>query len=363
MAVTAQQIADLTGVSRGTVDRALHNRGRVRPEVAARIRKVADELGYRPNPIGQALVKTPRDFRIGVILQSAETPTMQIVSAGVRQAAEELRASGVELVLREVVGLDTELVLEAIDELVGLEIRGLAIAPSTESEIRHCIDDLYEQNIPVVTLNSDVPGSKRLCFIGMDNYRGGQTAAGLMCQLLPDGGKVFPLAGHLNNTAHNNRLNGFFDVLHQETAYHITLLPFQPCFDRDDYAYEITQHVLQSEPDLAGIYVASNGQQGVCQAVEEMGLKRRVKVIAFDLNAPNLRLLQHDSLSCVLDQEAFEQGYRSPYLLYEYLMHKKKPAQTLIYTDIAIRTKYNSDLSVFTDKTDAVCKQKNTETR
>ncbi len=346
MAVTAQQIAELTGVSRGTVDRALHNRGRVRPEVAARIRQVANELGYRPNPIGQALVKTPRDFRLGVILQSAETPTMQIVCAGVHHAAEELRASGVELILREVTGLDTELVLEAIEELVGLGIQGLAIAPSTESEIRHCIDDLYEHNIPVVTLNSDVPGSKRLCFIGMDNYRGGQTAAGLMCQLLPDGSKVLPLAGHLNNTAHNNRLNGFFDALRQETDYHMTLLPFQPCFDRDDYAYEITQHVLRAEPDLAGIYVASNGQQGVCQAVEEMGRKRLVKVIAFDLNEPNLRLLQQDSLSCVLDQEAFEQGYRAPYLLYEHLMHQKKPVQSLIYTDIAIRTKYNSDLAV-----------------
>ena len=93
MAVTAQQIAELTGVSRGTVDRALHNRGRVNPDVAARIRQVAAELGYRPNQIGQALVKTPRDFRIGVILQSAETPTMQIVSAGVHRAADELRAS------------------------------------------------------------------------------------------------------------------------------------------------------------------------------------------------------------------------------------------------------------------------------
>ena len=44
-------------------------------------------------------------------------------------------------------------------------------------------------------------------------------------------------------------------------------------------------------------------------------------------------------------QEAFEQGYRPPYLLYEYLMHKKQPEREVLYTDIAIRTKYNSDLS------------------
>ena len=60
MAVTAQQIAELAGVSRGTVDRALHNRGRVNPEVAAKIHKIAAELGYKPNLIGQALVKSRR---------------------------------------------------------------------------------------------------------------------------------------------------------------------------------------------------------------------------------------------------------------------------------------------------------------
>ena len=44
MAVTAQQIAELAGVSRGTVDRALHNRGRVNPEVSARILQIAKDL-------------------------------------------------------------------------------------------------------------------------------------------------------------------------------------------------------------------------------------------------------------------------------------------------------------------------------
>ena len=112
MAVTAQQIADLAGVSRGTVDRALHNRGRVNPEVKEKIQKIALELGYKPNLIGQALVRSKQDFKLGVILQSTETPTMQVVRAGVQRAAEELAASGVELVLRDFQGLDTELMLE-----------------------------------------------------------------------------------------------------------------------------------------------------------------------------------------------------------------------------------------------------------
>ena len=344
MAVTSQQIAELAGVSRGTVDRALHNRGRVNPEVAARIHKIAAELGYKPNVIGQALVRTKRNFLLGAILQSAETPTMQIVAAGVRQAAAELRASGVDLELHEITGLDAGRLLEVVGDLTARGVRGLAIAPSNAPEVSECINELFEKGIPVVTLNSDLPASRRLCFIGMDNYRAGQTAAYLMRQLLPGGGQVFPLAGHLNNTAHNNRLNGFFDALRTAGADELELLPFQPCFDRDDYAHEITQHVLQEHPRLQGIYVASNGQQGACSAIAEMGLTGRVRVIAYDLNAPNMQLLQQGSLSFAIDQVPFEQGYRPPLLLYDYLLYDKNPEKQLLYTDILIRTKYNSDL-------------------
>ena len=154
MAVTAQQIADLAGVSRGTVDRALHNRGRVNPEVKEKIQKIALELGYKPNLIGQALVRSKQDFKLGVILQSTETPTMQIVRAGVLRAAEELAGSGVELVLRDFQGLDTELMLEYIEELVSAGVQGIALSPDTAPEVRQCIDELHAQGIPVITLNA-----------------------------------------------------------------------------------------------------------------------------------------------------------------------------------------------------------------
>ena len=57
MSVTLQQIAEAAGVSRGTVDRALKDRGRVKPEVAEKIKKIAQEMGYQPSRAGRALGK------------------------------------------------------------------------------------------------------------------------------------------------------------------------------------------------------------------------------------------------------------------------------------------------------------------
>ena len=327
MAVTAQQIAELAGVSRGTVDRALHNRGRVTPEVAAKIHKIAAELGYKPNLIGQALVKSRREFKLGAILQSTETPTMQYRAC--RRAARRRGACrlgrGTDHARKPRAWIP-KWCLNTLKSWFHRACRDWLSRRTTRRRSRQCIDELYEQGIPVITLNSDAPGSRRLAFIGMGNYRAGQTAAGLLRLMLPEGGKVLPLAGHLNNTAHNNRLNGFMDTINSETGNEIELLAFQPCFDRDDYAHEITQHALRANPDLTGIYVASNGQVGACAAVEEEGRKGKVKVVAFDLNPMNMELLQSDSLSFVLDQKAFEQqGYRPPFLLFDYLQNKKTP--------------------------------------
>ena len=72
MGVTLQQIAEAAGVSRGTVDRALNDRGRIKPEVAEKIKKIAEEMGYRPNRAGRALAMAKQSVRIGVILQSAD---------------------------------------------------------------------------------------------------------------------------------------------------------------------------------------------------------------------------------------------------------------------------------------------------
>ena len=86
---TIKDIAEKAGVSRGTVDRVLHNRGRVDRDVAEKVMLIARELSYRPNRAGQALATKGRKRRIAVVLPSLTNPFFLDIKKGMEMAAEE----------------------------------------------------------------------------------------------------------------------------------------------------------------------------------------------------------------------------------------------------------------------------------
>ena len=108
MAVTIQQIAEQAGVSRGTVDRALNHRGRINPEVAERICRLADEMGYVQKERKHSRTAKDKRLKIGVVTQLARSSFMQEVNRGIEKAAVELKEKGIQLILKEGLSVDEE---------------------------------------------------------------------------------------------------------------------------------------------------------------------------------------------------------------------------------------------------------------
>lgn len=340
MGVTLKQIAEIAGVSRGTVDRTLHDRGRVNPETAKKILDIANELGYRPNPMGRALALTRKTIIIGVIVQSSSTPFMKMVIEGIQKATDELYDLGAEVLTEYLESVDAQQTIEAIDRLINKGIQALALTAVDDNDLRARINSLADDyNIPIITFNSDILGTKRLCYVGQNSFQSGETCAYLMSLALRGSGKVFPLTGHLTNVSHQQRYLGFSKECEQHSG--IELLPLQCCFDKDHYAYELTMHTLQEYPNLSGIFVIANGQSGVCQALIDSNKKSQISLIAYDLTPQNCQLLRDGSIDILIGQGALQQGYKPPILLYNYLLNRTKFEQELLYTDIVIKTKYN----------------------
>ena len=191
--VTMQQIAEACGVSRGTVDRALHNKPGIRPEVAARIQEKAREMGYISARLMPAMLKT---WKIGVVLHSGSSGFVRNLAALFENLPDK-DLLPVQIILRTMDGVDIQHQLALIDELVDIEqIDGLALMPLANSQIRDKINELSEKKgIPVVTLNTDISDANRIAYIGPDNIASGRSAAGLMGLVTAGAGHILPILG------------------------------------------------------------------------------------------------------------------------------------------------------------------------
>ena len=298
MAVTIQQIAERAGVSRGTVDRALNHRGRINPEVAEKICRLADEMGYVQKERKRSRTAKDERLKIGVVTQLARSSFMQEVNRGIEKAAQELKEKGIQLILKEGLSVDEDEQLQAIEELEQEGIRGLAVMPVDSEAVREKLNALIEEkNIPVVTFNSDIVGTRRACFVGMDNRKSGRTAAGL--------------------------------------------LGMMTSFDEASEVEHIIENAMMSTSGISGILVVSGGQAGVGKAFDKLRLDRRPYVVIYDQTPKNEKALKNDSVDFLIDQNGYVQGYEPPRILADILTKGQEPEREFLFTDIKIKTKYN----------------------
>lgn len=337
MSVRIQDIAEQAGVSRGTVDRALHKRGRIRPEVAERIWAIAEQMGYVPRESGR------KNLKIGVVTQLAGSSFMIRVNQGIEDAARLLKQQGVQVLCRNLETIDEQRQLEVIDELVEGGIDGLALMPIQCESIRARLSWLSrEQGIPVITFNSDIVGAGRTCFVGLDNKQSGRAAAGLMGMLTGGRGKILAVTGYFTNSVNSLRIEGFIQEL-KASWPEAEILGVQSSFDDAGEVEKIVTEAMERTPDLAGIFVASAGQEGVWKAFDRLGIgvRERPHVIIYDLTRENVQALRDGSVDFLIDQEAYVQGNYPPKLLYDLLVRGRQPDEEFLFTDINIKTKYN----------------------
>lgn len=340
MAVTLQQIADEVGVSRGTVDRALNNRGRINSEVADRIKRIAEEMGYRPNRAGRALAMAKYSISIGVVVQAADTPFMKILIAGVMEAKAEVERFGATVIIKKIPDVDLEKAIEAVRELEKEGCNGIAVVPVDDESFKNVINELVDKNIPVVTFNSDIEGSRRMCFVGQDTFQSGKVAAGLMAEIIRPEGIIQVISGYPSNQAHKNRTRGFIGEL-TKNRKDIQILDVQYAFDDDKVAEKITEEILKEHGNLSGIYLTASGAEGVCRALRKRDCIGRVKVISNDLTPVNMEELKSGSIQFLVGQNAHAQGYDPLMLLFDKLFDGKEPENEYLYTEIVVKTKYN----------------------
>lgn len=334
---TIRDIAELAGVSRGTVDRVLNNRGSVNEKTAEKVRAIAEALDYHPNRAGMALAAQKKKYKIGVILFSESNPYFDQVMEGVRAKAAELAEYGIATSARRV-EFDTEAQLAAIRELREEGIHGLMLAPYNDPRIREEIDRLSEAGIPAVTVNTDIEGSRRIAYVGSDYYAGGRVAAGLLSLMTEGEVPLGVITGSPHVLCHTERVRGLRETL-AVSCPRIRIANIRENHDDEITSYNETRSLLREHPEIRALFFAAAGVAGGCRAAEESG--RPLKIVTFDEVPSTVALLKRGVISATISQQPRRQGARSLEILFDALTTGELPEAPEQFVEHAIRIREN----------------------
>ena len=339
MKVTIKKIAEIAGVHPATVDKVLHNRPGVSDEVRERVRKLIDELGYKPNPAGRVLQKQGKEFVIAAILVKVDA--LPYIKEGIEKGIRE--QTGLDITIHWYLSSYSDAGQQAqfIDKAVEEKADGIILSPINSNRVREAINRAAAAGIPLVNTNSDIDGTQRLCYVGQDGRRASRVAGRTMGNLLGGSGRVAIISSAIaseNNSYHVKvREEGFCNFL-RETFPAVEIIASVESFEDPETTYRETYNLLKKYPDLDGLYITCGGVGQVGRAIRDCG-REDIKALSFEKYPEILDLMQEDIIDCTIDSELERQGEIPVQIIMDELVLKKHPNEDNIFTDIRILIK------------------------
>ena len=200
--------------------------------------------------------------------------------------------------------------------------------------------DLFP-GIPVIAANSDIEGTRRLCYVGQDGLRASRVAGRTMGNFLRGRGRIAIISSAIdneNNSYHVKvREDGFRGFL-RETFPEIEIVASVESYEDPEITYRETYNLLKKYPDLDGLYITCGGVGQVGRAIRDCG-REDIKALSFEKYPEILDLMQEDIIDCTIDSELERQGEIPVQIIMDQLVLKKAPPEQNIYTDIRILIK------------------------
>lgn len=298
--VTVHDLARAAGVSLATVDRVLNGRPGVRKTTIEKVEAAIAEIGFRRDLTASMLARA-REIGLKVIVPEGTNQFFGKLAEAVDRVGAQVRAERLRLDLVRVRAMDTGALASALDAVSAETADCAVIVAIDKPEIHAAVARATGRGLKVITLVSDLPGSNRHAFVGIDNRAAGRTAASLMGRFLSHGGTVGLVAGSLELIDHAERISAFKAVIEDEFPAISTVGPIE---GQDEFTltYERTLALLSAHPDLAGLYNAGAGNAGMLMALTEKGLSGQVRVIGHELTGPTRAGLESGAIDLVLDQ-------------------------------------------------------------
>jgi LacI family transcriptional regulator len=315
---TVKEIARLAGVSIGTVDRVLHNRGEVSADTKAKIHAIVGALGYEPNILARQLAHN-RTYTFRAVLPRADQDSgyWSLCLGGIRRAEHALAPYGTKVRIDEFDRYDRAGYRTLLKDVVADPCDGLLIAPVLPEDLVQALARLSgaaskaTTQVPYVFFDCDAEGTAPVAAIGQDALRGGQLAGRLMSLVAKGTGPFVALSAHAGDRHIRLRIEGFEGYLRQASsakgARKVIVTECPELVTPKDCEKALGK-IFRSTPDVAGVLVANASGHIVGEWLAKRDAKKSCAVVSWDLVPANAQALRDDKIDCVVSQRPADQA-------------------------------------------------------
>lgn len=292
-----REIAEQSGLSLATVDRVLNERAGVRASTVVEVRRAIVDLDRQRDQVRLA----GRTFVVDLVMRAPKRFTAEVRAA--LEAELPLLAPAVvrsRFRLREE-GPVAE-VAATLDDIARRGSHGVLLKAPDHPQVLDAVDRLVGRGIPVVTLATDLPLSRRLAYVGIDNRAAGATAAYLLTRMSV--GSTAPVLVTLSSTSFRGdeeREAGFRSAMRTMAPSRV-LREVLETDGLDASMLHAVGEVLDAEPDLDTVYSIGGGNTAVLEAFGARGRTPGV-FVGHDLDTDNLTLLRRHQITAVLHHD------------------------------------------------------------
>lgn len=264
-------------------------------------------------------------IRIAYITNGVD-PFWDVAAAGARAAEAEFGVT-VEVIFPAPATVEVQ--RQKVQDLLVRGIDGLAISPVDATNMTPFLDEVAGR-VKLITHDSDAPASKRLCFIGVDNYLAGRACGDLLRQALPDGGEVAILIGRLEQDNARLRRQGVIDAVLGRSIDSSRSDAIDSALSGDGFTIVATrtddfdssrakanaEDILVKYPDLKGIAGLFAYNAPACiEALRGAGRLGDVVIASFDEQEATLDGIAAGYVLGTISQDPFQYGYQSVRIL------------------------------------------------
>lgn len=339
--VTIQDVARHANVSVGTIDRVIHNRGRVSPEKRKKVEEAIKKLNFNPNMLARTLA-LGNQFTICVLVPSAPSPghywTMPL--QGLEMAATQFKDYGIitEFFFYDL--FDEKSFTQQTKKISALNPDAVVLAPLFLKESKSFSEKLKENGIPCIFIDADIPGGQSLSYIGPDVKQSAFIAGRLLNSVLPEKAEILivnMVKGFENASALKRMEEGFNNYFLEnrleknKTIHTLTIQSTQ----KEEVFRELTKFYIKN-PAIKGVFVTNSKAFLVSEFHRKHDLD--VRLIGYDLVEANIEHLQNGGIDFIISQSPVQQGKRAIQTLFDYFVWKKEPEKIQhVPLDIIIR--------------------------